>query len=466
MDCDGAILHGFAMSFPNKPIGIGKLLLDTENNRNLPQKSQPAAHASMIEEQGRKLVVMANDIINYGLNPFDWTMVVDAGDGNGDYIVVEGNRRFCAMNLVLHPELAAGTKLETAFKKLNKESAAKIPTIIECIVAPHKTAASFWVRRKHGSDLGGAGTDAWGAISKARADHKEGIARPDLDAINFVLSQQGLDPDVQKVLDGSKFNITTLDRLIRSKDVQAAVGFKLQDEKLVSDNNKTRITEVFIDLVTIIAKGEHKGKEFTERDVDTEDKRDEFLKKVLTGKPNKIAASAWEISGKPKSIKLKKSTKTKANPTTQERTKLIPREFKLEIHDVKINDIFGELKRLDIESDRHAVSVLFRVFVQFTIDEYVKKFSVPVKRNAKGWVEDSMGDQIKLVEKDLSHRKIMTYAELKPLRQAVSDTNSLIAPETLNAYVHSKWMHPDPLQLKISWNTIQLFMERVWAALK
>ncbi len=454
------------MSFNHKPIGIGKLLLDTENNRNLPQSSQPAAHAAMIAEQGRKLVVLANDIINFGTNPFDLTMVMDAGNGNGDYIVIEGNRRFCAMNLVLHPELADGTQLSAAFKKLNKESADKIPKNVDCIVAPHRKAGSIWVRRKHASDLGGAGTDSWAAIAKARADVKDGIPRPDLDAINFVLAQPGIDPDVQKVLEGSKFNITTLDRLIRSKDVQTAVGFKIQEDKLVSEQDKPRIAEVFTELVSIIAKGEHKGKEFTERDVDTEDKRDEFLKKVLKGKPKKSAASPWEISGKPKSVKLKKSSRSKVNPTTKERKKLIPREFKIEISDVKINDIFGELKRLDIDDDRHAISVLFRVFIQFTIDEYIKKFAIPVTRNSAGWITDKMADQIKMVEADMKNRNLMTYSELKPIRTATSDNNSLIAPETLNAYVHSKWMHPDPLQLKISWNTIQLFIERIWDALK
>jgi hypothetical protein len=94
------------MSFTRKPIGIGKLLLDNENNRNLPQNSQPSAHAAMIAEQGRKLVVLANDIVDIGVSPFDLTMVIDAPDGSGDYVVIEGNRRFCAMNLVLHPELA------------------------------------------------------------------------------------------------------------------------------------------------------------------------------------------------------------------------------------------------------------------------------------------------------------------------------------------------------------------------
>lgn len=454
------------MSFAHKTIGIGKLLLDHENNRNLPQKSQPAAHAAMIAEQKQKLVVLAKDIIAIGTNPFDLTMVIDAGDGSGDYIVVEGNRRFCAMNLVLHPELAEGTQLHAAFKKLNKESADKIPKTLECIVAPHRKAGSVWVRRKHASDLGGAGTDAWSAIAKARADVKEGIARPDLDAINFVLTQPGLDPEVQKVLEGSKFNITTLDRLIRAKDVQTAVGFKLQEEKLVSEQDKPRIAEVFTELVSIIAKGEHKGKEFTEREVDTEDKRDEFLKKVLKGKPKKSAASPWEISGKPKSVKLKKTTKPKANPTTKERKKLIPREFKLEIANVKINDIFAELKRLDIDDDRCAISVLFRVFIQFTIDEYVTKFKIPLKRDANGWVTESLATQMSKVEADMRNRNIMTYSELKTIRLAASNTTSLIAPETLNAYVHSRWMHPDPLELKISWNNIQLFMERIWPAIK
>src|SRR5688572_956702 len=102
-----------------QPISVGNLLLDVGNYRIVKQDSQKAARDAIIAEQGRKLVRLATDIIQYGLSPIDLTLVIDAGDGNGNYIVIEGNRRLTALQLMTTPDLAEGTPLHASFKKLN-----------------------------------------------------------------------------------------------------------------------------------------------------------------------------------------------------------------------------------------------------------------------------------------------------------------------------------------------------------
>ena len=92
-----------------QPISVGNLLLDTSNYRIVKQDSQKAARDAIIAEQGRKLVTLAEDVLLNGLNPSDLPIVVDALDGNQNFIVIEGNRRLTAINLLLKPELAEGT---------------------------------------------------------------------------------------------------------------------------------------------------------------------------------------------------------------------------------------------------------------------------------------------------------------------------------------------------------------------
>jgi hypothetical protein len=449
----------------HKPISVGNLLLDIANFRIVKQDSQPQARAAIIAEQGKKLVNLAKDILAVGLNPFDLPLVIDAADGNGNFIVIEGNRRLAAIQLMLKPELAEGTSLHAAFKKLNKEKEDSIPQVMECVIAPNRESGQIWIDRKHASGLEGAGTDAWSAMSKARADAYHGIPCPELDVVNFVLSLPNLDEKLRKFLQGSQFNITTLKRLIEATDVQEAIGFTLQDSKVVSDQDKERIKGIFTEITTIIADKKYgDGKKFTERDVDTDEHRIVFLDKLLPKHPKKKKASSpWTVSGKPADTKLKAKKKTKSTPTTEDQINLIPRKFKLELPAGKINDIFDELKELDATKRRHAVSVLFRVFFDLTLDDYIAKHGINLPEHS-GRLDDRMKTRLKLTAAHVKSSKLLSEKEMKPIRVAMSNEDSFTAPDTLNAYVHSRWMNPNPLELKLSWANFQLFIERLWTS--
>ena len=450
------------------PISVGNLLLDTTNRRNTKQDSQKAERDAIIAEQGRKLAVLAKDIIDNGLNPFDLPLVEDAGDGAGNYVVLEGNRRLTTIQLLITPELAEGTPVFTAFKKLNKAHADAIPKVLDCVISTNQRASRIWIDRKHASGLEGAGTEPWSAIAKARSDVLEGKSRPDLDAINFVLSQPKLDERTRHILEGSQFNISTLDRLLEAKDFQQEIGVTIREGKLISEQDQGRVAGILTEIVTIIASGRHKGEKFTERKIDNEGNRREFLDKIIPNHPQKKKANAaWQVLGKPQKAKLKAvAKKSKVTPSTEEQTTLIPRAFRLELPSGKVNDIFVELKGLDVIKRRHAVSVLFRVFFELTLEDYLKKHSVALPKDNKGNVKDRLIDKMKTVIAHTESSGLMTSKELKPINVALGDKNSFLSPETLNAYVHSAWMNPDPLRLKFAWADIQLFVERLWKSKK
>ena len=445
-------------------ISIGNLLLDIKNYRIVSQDSQKDARDAIIAEQGKKLVKLAADIIDEGLSPIDLALVIDADDGNQNYIVIEGNRRITAINLLLKPELCEGTPIHGAFKKLHKDHADAIPKVLECVIVPNRKAGAVWINRKHESGLEGAGTEPWQSIAKARADVDQGKQRPDLDAVNFVLSNPQLSPAVRKVLEGSQFNITTLRRVVETKGVQQIAGFTLQDGKLVSDHTKDRIQGILTEIVTVIASGKTAdGDVFTVRDIDKEDDRKDFVSAIADKHPKKKKVTEpWTISGVPVKTVLKVKAKSKSTPSTEEQLNLIPRSFKLELTAGKINDIFVELKQLDVMKYRHAVSVLFRVFFEFSLDNYITKHGIKLPVDKNGHVKDSLPIRLESVKTHVQTTHLLTDKELKPIFVAIGDKNSFLSPDTLNAYVHSLWINPDPTSLKISWNNVQLFLERLW----
>lgn len=448
-------------------ISVGNLLLDLKNYRHGVQTSQKGARDAIIAEQGRKLVKLAEDILENGLNPFDLPMVVDANDNNQNFIVVEGNRRLTAIMLLLDPELASGTPIHKAFVRLNKAKNDSIPKVLDCVIAPHKAAARTWIDRKHANGLEGAGTEHWSATAKARADVDAGIARPDLDVLDFVQTDPTLDEKLRLHLEGGGFNLSTLQRLITTRELQAAAGFELKGGKLEASTDRAWLQKVLGDVVTTIYSGKHKGVKFTERSIDTPERREAFAAEIVESHPGrKKSSSAWTISGSAKqtSVKVKpaKIPTDKGTVSTEEQANLIPKKYRLDLPSGKINDIFIELKKLDVVAYRHSISVLFRVFIELTLDSYISKHSLSLPKDGRGNTIDKLSVRLSSVLDHVKETSLLTKKQLKPVEVAISDPNSLLATDTLNAYVHSPWMNPDPLQLKLGWVNIQPFIEALW----
>lgn len=448
-----------------RQISVGKLLLNLGNYRILKQSSQKAARDAIIEEQGKKLVTLAKDILAHGLNPSDLPIVIDAEDGDQNYIVIEGNRRITTIDLLLDPELAKGHSIHRAFVKLGKDSDA-IPKVIYCSIAPNKEEALRWADRKHANGLSGAGTEPWTPMAKARADADRGVPAPALDVVNFVLTNEDLDADVRRHLEGSKFNLTTLERLVTTNELRDSVGLVVDDGKVTAKNNLDWVKAVLSDVVTTIATGKLGGSKWTERDIDTQLKREAFVKGVASNHKGKKASKSWTVSGTPKSATAVSSRgkpkKGRGTPSTADQVNLIPKPFRLKLPPGKINDIFIELKRLDVTTYRHSVSVLFRVFLDLSLDHYIDKNRIPLPIDKQGRKDDRLKVRLQKVVDHAKTTNLLDKKELHPVEVAMSNKASLLATETLNAYVHSRWMNPDPGELKTTWLNIELFLERLW----
>jgi hypothetical protein len=450
---------------PRQIISVGNLLLDPANFRITKQDSQKATRDALIEEEGRSLVNLAKDIVAIGLSPIDLQLVYEADDGNGNFVVIEGNRRLAAIQLMLNPELAEGTEFHTAFKRLNKDSLDSVPRVMECVIVPTKQAGRVWIDRKHASGLEGAGTETWSAMSKARADQDAGFARPELDAVNFVLTNPKLPDTIHRKLQGSSFNLTTLKRLVDTKELGQAAGFMMQDGKLISSQDKNRVMGLLTEVVQIIATGKHGSEKFIERNIDTADHRQTFVDSVIANHPERKKATPWVVSGKPVKAKLRKAkAKGKTTPSTADQTTLIAKAFRLELPSGKINDIFTEMKSLDVARYRHAVSILLRVFIESSLDAYIAKHGIKLPLDKQGKTNIELRVRLAAVNAHVRSTSLMTHQELKPIDVAMSDKNSLLAPNTLHAYVHSPWMNPDPMQLKTSWLNVRVFIERLWGS--
>jgi hypothetical protein len=123
----------------------------------------------------------------------------------------------------------------------------------------------------------------------------------------------------------------------------------------------------------------------------------------------------------------------------------------------RANDILHELRRLEVESFRNAVSVLFRVFLEFSVEAYMDRRTVPGVTTG-----DSLSKKLKSVAKHMEDNNIMTKKDLHAANKAANDPNSLFSTVTLNAYVHNQNFYPSASELKTSWNNLEPFIEKLW----
>lgn len=169
--------------------------------------------------------------------------------------------------------------------------------------------------------------------------------------------------------------------------------------------------------------------------------------------PNNNFENTTVIDNLPNNKKIKQPIKTGNKKNINNRKYLIPGHISISIKNQRINQVYIELRKLEIDKFPNAISVLFRVFLELSLDEYIDTNKL-----------DSVNSNDKLnkkVQECLNHLKLKGLISkdlAKPVNVCVSDTNSIFSINTFNSYVHNKHMYPDPTQLKNAWNQLEGFI--------
>ncbi|MEH1017665.1 hypothetical protein V6U90_31900 [Micromonospora sp. CPCC 206060] len=143
------------------------------------------------------------------------------------------------------------------------------------------------------------------------------------------------------------------------------------------------------------------------------------------------------------------------------RSTTIPRSCILWIpRPARINDIYYELAKLNVDEYPNACSVLLRVFVELSVDHHIAHLNV---------LPDDERRSTKLSKKlkDLAAR-LKSDGRIDPqLEKAVikiADGGGLFSASTVtfNQYVHNQFAYPLPSELRIAWDELQPFMQVLW----
>jgi hypothetical protein len=445
----------------DRDLRLAELELDLENYRIGPQQSVRDAIKAMAADQGPKLGRLGADILKLGLSPLKRLMVTPLEDDATRFRVLEGNRRVTAMKLIQTPGLAEKTKLYTTFKRLHKQKNS-LPKIIKCVVLSPEEGF-IWREREHNLGQDGVGTEKWSAIARARAAADQGKKAYAHDVLELALSSPDLSSQARSKIELHKFKITNLNRLLDATEVRRELGLDITGPRLQSKMSRPWVKGVLTKVVEIIASEKGlDGKSFTVKNIYDQAAQMKFLKGVAkTVAEPKTEVAPWAVGAtadiEASAAKLKKKPK-KPNPSSQDRRTLVPEGSEAAQASGRANDIYIELRRLDIDAYPNAVAILLRVFIEFTIDQYIKKKPVGIA------VEKELKKKIAAVSQYMEANAVLTKKELVVINNMVGTLGELVSTVTLNSYVHSDKAFPSPQELKISWDRIEHFLLKAWSS--
>jgi hypothetical protein len=441
-----------------KPLTPAQLLIDHENPRivnDIQAENQRDALNSIARGQQEKLLVLAEDIVEQrSLNPAELMLVVPSKSEPDRYIVREGNRRLTAIRALENPDIFVGAlepPVLQRFRTLSSKYQQSPIREILCCVMPTSDATIHWLDLLHTGPNSGAGTVQWGADEKARFRFRSrgeiGLHTRLLDFLE--------DGEHLTRLERQRVPTTSFERLIKSPDVKAKLGITIGRDGVIHFQDEAAAITGLLFMIRDLSSGRTRIP-----DIYTKEQRSNYAANIpvnITPTPKVSGAG-----GVPASIPLPSLKPVPQIPLSRpkpERDRMIPWDCPLRIADHRIRRIAKELMSLSLREYTNAVAVLFRVFIELSVDFYrINTMSRPALS-----VKERLSDKLKDVVGHLEGLGKLSRQEGNPIRAACAK-NSFLATSvlTMNEYVHSPHMVPSPSDLRAAWDGFQPFIRKLW----
>lgn len=383
---------------------------------------------------------LAQDIVYEG-KIYEPPLVTKEGD---KFLVFDGNRRVTCLKLLDKPSRAPTTELQDYFRKLRADWNGDFSDKLLCQVEEDRDHIDDILYRRHTGTLNGVGQSKWDDRMKDNFVVRSGkaIGFNVADEIEQRLSAAGMLP-------AKKIPHSNLNRFLSSEPVRNRVGFSGKNKEFRFTHDPKVVLGTFKRIADDFSEGR-----VVLGDIWDNDGKLKYLEKLeveeVLPTDGDVIASDGKVQPKPK-VKPKPKTK----PTPAKRVTLIPQKDygilwtgKLQRH----HAIWEELQfHLHTESHPNAISVLFRVLLELSLDHYIQTHKLQVHEN------DSLARRVEKVGNALfSHGKIdkKQHGATKKFGQL----DQLVSADTLNRYVHSPNFAPFAKHLEALWDSMADFI--------
>lgn len=433
---------------------ISKLHFYPQNPRREPNDDQDAIRKELCEEEG--VVSLARHVSEHGINPLDLPAVIPHPKLPGHFIVVEGNRRLCALQLLRDPERAPTPASRKVFSKLNAEGIA-LPSSISVIKFEDADAARIWMSVKHEGEQGGVGTVEWNASQKTRFNQQgeRSVTRPKnpnlqaLALLDYAQANSLITADER-----ARIALTTVTRYLTNPNVRAALAL-LNAEDLTTDALPMQFdVAVRRFLLDALPTGEpgvvpavSSRTSSAERKLYAEKLRqDGFAPTIRDQTPYSPAANAAQAAAAAVASTPAASGRSKQNPDI--RPYLVKPGFKESTGDKVLARLVREAKNTRVDDFVFSANYLVRAILERMIVLYAKPHGIG----------GSTRDLEKWIEACAKHAAAATPPAPRNVVQIMNKTASNMhagtAPDTLGAGVHGGII-PSGKDIRRAWDTLE-----------
>lgn len=485
-----------------KLLSLDLIKLDQENVRfggDVANSQREAIELLMADPiDAKKILKLTEHISKNGLDPTELQLVMP--NKNGEYVVLEGNRRLTALKLLQKPDLCPDEKLVKSFVTIQSEMKENVLSEVECSVVQSRAEGDMWLEIKHTGENGGVGRVGWDPDirdeRRARQTGIESVGRQ----VRKIVEENSLYFDKESLRGVKNIHVTTLTRLFSSRPAQELLGLKV-DNKTVVPQYETRFIAPSIEFVIrmFIDHG------YNVNDVRSDSDRKKFLSHVppeiipeklfwesnkknttkIPGLPNSAAESGADVvsdfenqtNSNEDNIREKPSSsadesnsdqpKIRAKPSSKARKFLVP--WSLSISNSRVNEVYRELRaKLEVEKVVNATAITFRVFLELTCDELTRKIKenngeLLRADNARPLTKDaSLSIKICACANYLKNENLITNGECKAISKRASGQNTIGSVDHLNQFVHDSCSPPLASELKDIADEYRPLLQAIW----
>lgn len=438
-------------------VEFNKLHFDPVNPRGEPEADEEKIRTVLGAQS--ETIVLATHIAEHGQNPLDRLGIIEHPKLRGHFVVREGNRRLCAMQLLRDPERAPTIAVRKAFQKLAREGR-PVPDKIQAVLFTEKPKARVWMSVKHEGPQRGLGTLTWGTAQMTRFNREgeTGITRPknpnrQAEALLTYAVDQGLITPEERAM----IAITTITRYL--PNVRTALAL-LNTEDCTTN---TSPDEFKIALKRFLRDAKDPGTQGKQADVhsrSTAAERNAYAEKLRQDGVSPISRnlSPYDPTKNAPTMPAKKAsatTRSAAHPGN--RKQLVMPNFAVPVRDNVLLRLVKEGKELDPDEARFSCNYLNRVILERVVHLYAKKFGV-----------GGQGEFSDVVQRVIAHAKSSSNPPSKGIVLVLTktaDKKTSYSYEIMSNPIHGG-MIPSGADNRANWESLQPALEYLLDQLK
>ena len=434
-------------------IRISNILIDDHNPRlGHTTSDQTEAIRALAMRQGSKLLALTRDIVQHGLNPSDLPIVMP--DGHDTYRVLDGNRRITAIKILEQPDVVSGVvsdSLASSFARLAQQYTQSPIRQAQCVVVESRQEALHWIELHHTGERSGAGQVPWGSDEVGIFHTWAGYqGQSGTQALDMMVRQGVLQAD-QRL----RVPVSTLTRLLTSPVVRSTIGVTLSRQVLEAVEDEAEAAEKLRHVVDIIT-----APGFRVADVYTAQQREAFARRLSIRFSQNDDAQATP-DGREAAAGTDGSTENGSQQRARERVgprnTLMPANTSLNITEPRVAAIAQELGQLRLDRTPNAAAVLFRVFLELSVDAYLGREGVAFHDNT------ILRTRLLAAANKLQVGGELTMSQVAPVRRAASDDAYVGASVRLmHSWVHNLNMTPNRREMVAMWDDLSPFIHALW----